>query len=229
LNLLVYDSNAQDAFAHSPAPKIPTFIRIDNTYAEWYKAKFNVTLDRKQVLTVRHALQGHHEAAHLWEEHITAILSKLGFTATSHESNIYSATLHGNTVLLLRQVDNFALATSDPAVTTQVYDNNGKALMLHGEPAPPFEQLGLVTSFNGVDMLQTCDYLKLNSESYIGRLLAAHHWETPTQQESAIGSRITKPIHPTDIPALFSTIGAAESTPEHAKLESEMGFAYHLS
>jgi hypothetical protein len=54
-NLLVYGGDAQDAFAHSPAPKIPTFIRINDAFAEWYKAKFDITLDQKKVLPVLHA------------------------------------------------------------------------------------------------------------------------------------------------------------------------------
>jgi hypothetical protein len=225
-NLSIYGGEAQDAFAHSPALKMPTFIRIDDAYAEWYKTKFAVTLDRKRVLPVCHALQGHPEAARLWEEHITAILSKIGFTATTHERNIYSANLHGHKVLLLRQVDDFALSTNDSAVATEVYDAIGKALQLPGEPTPPFEQLGLVSAFNGVDLVQTRDYIKLTSETYIRCLLAAHHWETQTQQESTLGSRPKEPLNPADISALYTTIGAAESTPEHAKLEAEMGFSY---
>jgi hypothetical protein len=226
LNLQIFGGDAQDAFAHSPAPKIPTFIRIDDAYHEWYKAKFNVNLDRKQVLPVLHALQGHPEAARLWEEHITRILADLGFTATTHERNIYSATIRDQQVLLLRQVDDFALATSDPSIATYLYEAIGKALQLPGEPTPPFEIQGHIKSFNGVDVHQTRDYIKINSENYIRRLLVAHHWETPTAQESIPGSRPSEPLKPSDIHALYNTVGPAESTPEHAKLESDMGFSY---
>jgi hypothetical protein len=98
---MVYGGDAQDAFAHSPASKIPTFIRMDDAFAKWYQARYNITLDCKQVLPVMHALQGHPEAARLWEEHITIILASIGFTSTTHERNIYSAQLQGQTVLLL--------------------------------------------------------------------------------------------------------------------------------
>jgi hypothetical protein len=177
-----------------------------------------------------HALQGHPEAARLWEEHITAILAKIGFTATTHERNIYSATFNGKITLLLRQVDNFALATADPAIATEVYNSIGATLQLPGEPTPPFVNEGLVESFNGVDMIQTrdyiSDYVKLTSESYICRLLKAHNWETPAANESVPGSRPTEPLCPSDIYAIFHSDSPAKSTADHAKLETEMGFSY---
>jgi hypothetical protein len=74
LNYVIYGGNAQDAFAHSPAPKVPTFICINDAYADWYKARFGKTLDHRHVLPVQHALQGHPEAARLWEAHIWAIV-----------------------------------------------------------------------------------------------------------------------------------------------------------
>jgi hypothetical protein len=161
LNYLVYGGNVQDAFAHSPAPKIPTFVRIDDAFAEWYKHRFNLDLDRRQVLPVQHALQGHPEAARLWEEHISKILKDIGFSSTTHERNIYAATIDDHKILLLRQVNDFAIATPDPTLAACIYDQIGKSLQLPGESSPPFEQLGLVDSFNGVDVLQTRHYIKL--------------------------------------------------------------------
>jgi hypothetical protein len=76
-------------------------------------------------LPILHALQGHPEAACLWEEHITGILATLGFTSTTHELDIYTAPLHNTSVILLCQVDNFALATSNPAIATEVYNTIG--------------------------------------------------------------------------------------------------------
>jgi hypothetical protein len=123
-------------------------------------------------------------------------------------------------------VDDFPLATSDPAVATIVYDAIGTTLCLPGEPVLPFEQQVLVAAFNGANMVHTCDYIKLTSESYIRHLLAAHHWETPTQHKTALGSHPAKPLHPANMHAISTTVGATKSTPEHAKLESELGFSY---
>ena len=90
----IYGGDAKDAFAHSPPPTIPTFVSIDDAYAEWYKWKYNVDLDRSKVLPVLHALQGHPESGKLWEKYINSFLTsdELGFKPTTHDRTIYSAT-----------------------------------------------------------------------------------------------------------------------------------------
>lgn len=140
--------------------------------------------------------------------------------------NIYHATIKGIPVLLCRQVDNFALATPDPEIARYIYDRIGRKLQLPGEPAPPFVDEGLIESFNGVDLHQTRDYIKLSCSSYIRRLLAAHNWSTPRTTESKVGSRPFEPLPASDVQTLFHTVGSAEHTPGHATLEKEMGFAY---
>jgi hypothetical protein len=117
LNYLVYGGDAQDAFAHSPAPKIPTFVHINKAFAEWYKHRFSIILDCCQVL--------------------------------------YAATIDTHKILLLRQVDDFVIATPDPAIAAHIYEKIGQLLQLPGKSSPPFEQLGLVESFNGVHVTQT--------------------------------------------------------------------------
>jgi hypothetical protein len=226
LNYIIIGGDAQDAFAHSPAHRIPTFIRIEDAYAEWYKQRFHEDIDQRKVLPVLHALQGHPEAARLWEEHLTKILHELGFTSTTHERNIYTARINDVPVLLLCQVDDFALATPDPSIADALYTAIGAKLQLPGEVKPPFVNEGLMTSFNGLDVLQTRDYLKISSTSYIRRLLAAHHWETPTVLESQPGTRPSEPIPPGSVKLLYQHPGHAEHTPAHAALEKEMGFAY---
>jgi len=111
-NYQVYGGDAQDACAHSPPPKTPTFMSIDNACADWHEHRFKKKLDHSLVLPVFHALQGHPESGKLWEKHITAILRspKFGFTSTTHDKSVYSATFEGAKMLLLRQVDDFAVA-----------------------------------------------------------------------------------------------------------------------
>jgi hypothetical protein len=56
------------------------------------------------------------------------------------------------------------------------------------ETSPHFEQQGLVAAFNGVDVLQTRNYIKLSCSSYLHRLLTSHNWETPSELEFKLGS-----------------------------------------
>jgi hypothetical protein len=53
IDMKVYGGDAQDAFAHSSPPATPTFIIIDDAYADWYKAAYGVDVDRRLVLLCR--------------------------------------------------------------------------------------------------------------------------------------------------------------------------------
>ena len=75
LNLKVYGGDAKDAFAHSPGPEMPTYLAIDDAYAEWHESTTSKPLDRSKVLPIQRALQGHPESGRLWELHINKILS----------------------------------------------------------------------------------------------------------------------------------------------------------
>ena len=56
--LTIYCSDATDAYAHSPAPN-DTYLQVDDAYAEWYNNKFKGKINKRMVLPVHHALQGH--------------------------------------------------------------------------------------------------------------------------------------------------------------------------
>ena len=141
---------ALDAFAHSPPPAVPTYVSIDDTYADWYFLETGRKIDRSKVPPVLHALQGHPKSGRLWKSHINSILFslELNFKCTTHDRTIYSTMVHCVKVLLLRQVDNFALASPDEATAKAIYDIIGKRLMLPGEDKPPFAYMGLVDDCN---------------------------------------------------------------------------------
>jgi len=182
-------------------------------------------LDKDLVLPVLCALQGHPEAARLREEHISAILKDAGFKNTTHEKNIYTGQFCGKKVLLVHQVDDFAVGCCQESTTNSVYSDIGAKLTLHNEAEAPFEYLGLVDSFDGYDVLQTHDYIKLCAKSYIRRLLKAHGWDNPSPRESS--NKPKPPLHESDIANLFNlAAGPVENTPEHKTLEAEQGFEH---
>jgi hypothetical protein len=194
----------------------PNFVQIDDAYAVWYKARHDKDIDRSLVLPVRHALQGHPESASLWEQHITAILSSLGLSSTTHERNIYQGTINSERVLVCRQVDNLAVACAYPTTAKKVIALIGGKVDLTGN--------SILTKFNGVDVNQTQDYIKLHCSSYIERLLASHGWEKRHPNE-AIRTSI-EPIPASIVAQIDSEIGPAEHTAEAALLAKEMGYDY---
>ena len=58
-------------------------------------------------------MQGHPESPRLWEKHADAILRDIGLTPTIHEPCLYSGIINGKRIILMRQVDDFAIAAPD--------------------------------------------------------------------------------------------------------------------
>ena len=62
----VYVGDINDAFAHSPNSDVPTYMRSNNAYSEWWKQRYNTDIDRSHVLPVQRCLQGHPEAGQIY-------------------------------------------------------------------------------------------------------------------------------------------------------------------
>ena len=116
-NLTLFAGDAKDAYAHSPPSTIDAYLSIDDQYADWYKSRYGKDIDRRKVVKIQHALQGHPEAGRLWQHHINDILiNKMGFQNTTHDSTIYFRKHDDHVVYLLRQVDDFAIASKDEEI-----------------------------------------------------------------------------------------------------------------
>ncbi len=96
------------------------------------------------VMPIQHALQGHPESGALWEKHINGILMEIGFKSTTHKKSLYKARIDDTKFLLCRQVDDIAVASTNPEVSNKVISQ--KVDMVNK---------GLLTLFNGVDVEQT--------------------------------------------------------------------------
>jgi hypothetical protein len=205
LNYVIYKGDVRDAYAHSPGPEMPTYIRICDQFADWYLEKKGLPVNREHVIPLLRALQGHPEAGRLWEEHINGILlgPEFGFTNMTHETNIYQGTYDGVKILLLRQVDDFLLSAPEPSIADKIYTWICELLHQPAEKDIPFVNEGIDTEFNGVDVLQTRDYIKVSSASYIHRLLKTHGWDTPVDTSSAP----REPLPPDSYISVYNTVG----------------------
>ena len=113
-------------------------------------------------------MQGHQESPHLWEKHADAILCEIGLVPTTHEPCLYTGIIHGNRVIFLRQVDDFAIATSDPKMADILLD------MLDERLSILIKRQGYLDMFNGLDVTQTRDYIKISSKSFIDKCCDKH-------------------------------------------------------
>jgi len=119
-NLTVCGGDAKDAFAHSPGASMPAFMKTDDAFWDWHQERTGVLSDKDLVLPMLQALQGHPEAARLWEEHISAILDGTGFKNATHEKNIHTGKFCGEKVLPVHQVDDFALGCRQESTAKSV-------------------------------------------------------------------------------------------------------------
>ena len=224
--LKVYGGDAKDAYGHSPGPEIPTYMKIDNQYADWYFHKYGKQINRNKVLPVLRALQGHPESGRLWETHINKILkgTELNFKSTTHDKTIYTTEFGGETIYMLRQVDDFAIACTKLSIADQIYDIIGSKLQLPGEDKPPFAKLGLINDFNGIDISQTEEYIELSCSNYIDRIVTTHGWETEKKMQPA--SKPMAPLCSDALNQIQAHEGPKEGTFEHLELQRKHGFAY---
>ncbi len=103
------------------------------------------------MIPVLSAMQGHPESPHLWEKHADAILRELALTPTTHEPCLYSGTINGRRVILMRQVDDFAIAAPNAHTADLLLD------MLDDKLSIPLFRLGGQFTF-GIIYIHTESY-----------------------------------------------------------------------
>ncbi len=115
------------------------------------------------MILVLSAMQGHPESPRLWEKHEDAILRELGLTPTTHEPCLLGI-INGRRVILMRQVDDVAIAAPDAHTADLLLD------MLDDKLSIPIKRQGHVDMYNGVDVLQTRHYIHLSCMSFINKI-----------------------------------------------------------
>ena len=219
-NLIVYGSDVSNAFAEAPPPQQGFYIRPDRTFLEWWTVHKNrPPILPGHMIPVLSAMQGHPESPRLWEKHADAILRELGLTPTTHEPCLYSGVIDGKRVILMRQVDDFAIAAPDAHTADLLLD------MLDDKLSIPIKRQGHIDMYNGVDVLQTRHYIRLSCTSFIEKI-SEKYLATWMKHLYAPSTRPT-PL-PTDAP-WWKEFNKAIGDPDkksQALLEKEMQMSY---
>jgi hypothetical protein len=208
-------ADAINAFAQADPPKEPTFVRIDDQMAEWMEDINGTRPDLSHVLPVLCALQGHPSAWSSWADKVEDLLiTQMSFTYTTHETCLYIGSYAGQDILICRQVDDFMAAGELESPIRQLFQFLGTKINIEAE-------IGLVSHYNGIEIVQDRDYIKIHVGKYIGKILASHGWEQGSKAES----RLIEPLHPSAFKELEET-ATLTSPAEIAELERSAGFAY---
>lgn len=224
--LIVYFADVVNAFQQAPPPSIACFIRPDEAIIDWYFRKFGIKLDPDDdLIPLLRALQGHPEAGVLWERMITDIvINKMKFKNTIQERSLYIGVLEGMEILACRQVDDFATGSS------KTEGNRVFFRVLSSYVKTELYQLGIVqetsafSRFNGIDVHQTQDFIKLDCKTYIDRVLLTHGWDTPENGTTDPANLV--PLRPDKTDALMRLEGPPEKTPEARELVKKHQFSY---
>jgi hypothetical protein len=164
-NLLVYGADVSNAFAEAPPPKQGFFIRPDRAFNEWWtNHKKMPPIPPGHVVPILSAMQGHPESPRLWEKHADEILRDIGLTPTIHEPCLYSGNINGQRVLFMRQVDDFAIAAPDAKTSDILMD------MIDDRLSIPIKRQGYLDMYNGIDILQTRHYIKINVRTFVDKI-----------------------------------------------------------
>jgi hypothetical protein len=218
-NFVVRGADASNAFAEADAPKIPLYVRMNDQYREWWTEKMKMPpIPPGYVLPVHKALQGHPEAPRAWAILIDQILQdKLHLKPTTHEPCLYHGLYKGNEILFLRQVDDFAVASRSEQISTAVINEIDKYMKIE------IKDLGQLTRYNGVDIVQTKHYIKLNNPTYLKKIINEHKWMVDNTYFSKT------PIPMNDDKEHSKKIEEAElpqNAEEQRKLQVKMNFNY---
>ena len=163
-NLLVFGADVSNAFAEAPPPKQGFYVRPDKAFHDWWVLhKRRPPIPPGHVIPALSAMQGHPESPRLWEKHADAILRELNLTPTTHEPCLYSGRIDGKRVIFKRQVDDFAIAAPDERTANILLD------LLDDRLTIPLKRQGLLDLFNGINVTQTRDYIKIDCHTYIDK------------------------------------------------------------
>ncbi|MFN9979319.1 MAG: reverse transcriptase domain-containing protein, partial [bacterium] len=163
-------ADVSNAFAEAPPPVYPLYMRIDEAYRDWWENCLQRSPIPPQctVVRVNNAIQGHPESPRLWEKHIDGILKALGLTPATHEPCLYSGHYNGTKVLFLRQVDDFAVASSKKA------DAESLITAINEKMRIEVKHLGVIDWFNGMDITQSRYFVKITCAKYLKKMIKGH-------------------------------------------------------
>jgi hypothetical protein len=187
----------------------------------FYKISRQTTTTKRFCITSSGCITGPPKSARLWAKLIDKIICKLNLQPCTHEPCLYFTKNYNNTgktVLFLWQVNNFAVVCEDrnTAKTAVLKQINDKMTI-------DVKDFGQISRSNGVDVLQTREYVKLYNKVYINKILTKHEWiskEVLLQQYLTLmqlDSSYQQKLENTEVPA----------QEEIATLKKEYGFGYH--
>ncbi len=136
-----------------------------------------------------------------------------------HEPCLYSGLIENRRVIFMRQVDYFAVAAPDERTASVLFD------MIDDKLTIPMKRQGFLDMYNGIDIVQTCFYIKLTCTTYINKICDKY---LSSWMRNFTSTDIRPTLFPTD-PSWMKKFNTATSNPDpkiQANLAKAMGLSY---
>jgi hypothetical protein len=213
LNYIILDLDAVNAFGQAGSLYDIIYLEIDQQYRDWYKSRKGKDIPVGWVLPVKGSLQGHPDSGEVWQTRVNEVLESYKFKTTTHEPCHYRGIFQDKDILICRQVDDMLIAGEDMAIVRKFAEELAKHLKITiGDKSS--------TYYNGSDILQTREGIKLYCATYIRKLQKAHGWNEVSTRKSL------EPIDPKMVKELESTVGPDIESKEGKELRKQNGFNY---
>ena len=212
LNYVIYDLDAINAFGQAGELFQLVYLEVDQQYRDWYLNRKGKTIPNGWVLPVKGSIQGHPDSGEVWQTKINDVIDSYGFTSTTHEPCLYRGKFKSEDLLLCRQVDDMLIAGQNAAAVMEFAKELSLKLKVTCGDAPS-------THFNGLDILQTREGIRINCFTYIEKLRKAHGW-------NEISTKPLEPISPSKVKELEDTVGPPVDSKEGKLLQQKNGFNY---
>ena len=105
-----------------------------------------------------------------------------------------------------------------------IYGDIGKALQIPKEDKPLFTCLGLADDFNGIDVEQAQEYIRISCSNCIDWIMTSRGWSTEKSMQPT--SQPLSPLPADCLSQLSKHKGPPEGSSEHLKLQQKSGVSY---
>ena len=126
------------------------------------------------------------------------LIKEMGFKTTTHDCCIYWTVRDGDVIYLLRMVDNCCVPAKNEKTAKDIFNIIGTKMSFttkRKKGIVPFEFLGVVKDYIGVDIKQRSHYLEMSYENYIHCLSRTHGWKlaVDTKDSAAASVKVLTP------------------------------------
>jgi hypothetical protein len=139
-----------------------------------------------------------------------------------HEPCLYSGMVDGKRVIFKRQVDDFAIAAPDERTANILLDRIDDELFI------PMKRQGYLDMYNGIDVAQTRDYIKVSCTTFIKKICEKYLISWMQNFTSTDDCLTPLPMDTTWYKKFNTAIGDPDPKAQ-AKLAKQMQLTYHSS